>query len=88
MDSSKDFPFTCYDYTANVYYKYKIAANGNAIKLYLNDVEKAAYKDTGTGVISGGITLGNYGNGSYAVYYDDVRIRSYASVEPTSCSWQ
>jgi hypothetical protein len=82
--STKDFPFTCYDYTANVYYKYKISVNGNAIKLYLNDVVIIDQNDNGTTVINGGFSIANYGG--VAVYYDDVRVRSYASAEPTSAA--
>jgi hypothetical protein len=38
--------------------------------------------NAGGDVLTGGITLGNYGNGSNPVYYDDVRIRSYVSIDP------
>ena len=71
-----------YNFTANQYYKYKLSANGNAIGLYLNEVLVLNPTNAGGDILTGGITLGNYGNGSNPVYYDDVRIRSYVSVDP------
>jgi len=75
-----------YNYIANQYYKYKIIANGNAISLYLNEALLLNPANAGGDVLNGGIGLGNYGDNSHAVYYDDVRVRSYASVEPTSAT--
>ena len=75
-------PYPAYDYTAGYYYKYKIAAHGSTIEQHLDGNLLRSWDDAGTGILTGGIGIGNYGNNSYAVYYDDVRIRSFASPEP------
>ena len=68
-----------YNYTGGIYYNYKMAVNGNEIKLYLNDALEMDYTDNGT-ILTGGFSLANY-DGT-AVYYDDIRVREYAAVEP------
>ena len=73
---------TSYNYNVNQYYKYKIVANGNTIGLYLDDVLRLSPTNAGGDVLTGGFCLQNYG--TVAVYYDDVRVRSFASVEPTA----
>jgi Domain of unknown function (DUF2341)/Secretion system C-terminal sorting domain len=78
-------PYPTFNYTANQYYKYKITANGTTIGQYLGDNLIRSWNDVGSGITTGGITLTNYGGSpTNPVYYDDVRIRSYASVEPTT----
>ena len=71
-----------YNYTANQFYNYKIMANGNTVGLYLNDLPVLSPSNAGGDVLAGGIGLGNYGDNSHPVYYDDVRIRNYAASEP------
>jgi len=83
-------PYPFYDYNANQYYKYKIVANNTTtntatIQQYLDDVLINTWNDGSTTVNSGGISLTNYGGTTTnPVYYDDVRVRSYSSVEPTA----
>ncbi len=71
---------TSNNYNVNQYYKYKIVANGNTISLYLDDVLILSPTNDGGDVLTGGFCLQNYGN--VAVYYDDVRVRSFAAIEP------
>jgi len=73
---------TSFDYNANQYYKYKIVANGNTIGLYLDDVLRLSPTNAGGDVLTGGFCLQNFG--TVAVYYDDVRVRSYVAIEPTA----
>lgn len=78
-------PYPAFNYTANNYYNYKIIANGATIQQYLDDNLIRNWNDAGTGILSGRISLTNYGGiTTNPVYYDDVRVRSYASVEPTT----
>jgi hypothetical protein len=70
-----------FNYTANVYYDYKLAVNGDVISAYLNDVNIATITDAGTPITAGGISIHNYRN-TNAAYFDDVRVREIASVEP------
>ncbi|NLE35713.1 MAG: DUF2341 domain-containing protein [Bacteroidales bacterium] len=72
---------TPYDYSADLYYKFRISATGNAITLFFNDIEVASPTNAGGDVLSGGICLQNWGN-DYPVYFDDVRIRKIALAEP------
>jgi hypothetical protein len=72
-----------YNYAANQYYALKVAVNADTIALYMNGTRVTTYRDAGTSVLTGGICLQNYGNVA-AVYYDDVRLRSYAAADPTS----
>ncbi|HCY75889.1 MAG TPA: hypothetical protein DHV28_08195 [Ignavibacteriales bacterium] len=76
--------YPTYNFTANHYYKYKISASNTILIQYLDDTLVRTWNDVGSGISSGGIGLGNYGDNSHPVYYDDVRIRSYATVEPTA----
>jgi hypothetical protein len=77
--------YPVYDYTANHYYKYKITANGNVITQYLDDVPVRTWNDAGSAVMSGRVSLTNYGGTSpNPVYYDDVRIRAYADADPVA----
>ena len=77
--------YPTYNYAANTYYKYKIVANGTTLEQHLNDVLARTWNDAGSTITTGGISLTNYGGSpTNPVYYDDVRIRSYASVEPTA----
>ena len=71
---------TSNNYNVNQYYKYKIVANENTISLYLDDVLRLSPTNAGGDVLTGGFCLLNYG--TVPVYYDDVRVRSFASVEP------
>ena len=74
-----------FNYTANYYYKYKIVTNDATIEQYLDDSLIRTWNDAGTGILSGRISLTNYGGTTTnPVYYDDVRVRSYASPEPTA----
>ncbi len=75
-------PYPAYNYTADHYYHYKIVASQDLIEQHLDGSPVRSWTDTGSGIDQGGIGLGNYGNNSYAVYYDDVFIRKYASTEP------
>ena len=72
-----------YNYTASVYYNYKVVANGAAIGLYLNDELIGSTTDAGTTVLTGGMSIHNYAS-AYPVYFDDVRVRKYVSPEPAS----
>lgn len=74
--------YPAYNYTADRYYKYKIVASQDMIQQHLDGTLVRTWTDTGSGIDQGGIGLGNYGNNSYAVYYDDVFIRKYTSIEP------
>ena len=73
---------TSYNYNVNQYYKYKIVANVNTISLYLDDDLLLSPTNVGGDVLNGGFCLQNYGN--VAVYYDDVRVRSFTTNEPTT----
>jgi len=73
---------TPYIYTTD-YYKYKIAVNAEDISLYLNESLLSSYTDTGTAILSGGISLHNYRNPDPA-YFDDIRIRKYTDIEPNT----
>ncbi|HCY74438.1 MAG TPA: hypothetical protein DHV28_00825 [Ignavibacteriales bacterium] len=76
-------PYPAYDYNANQYYKYKIVANSSNIRQYLDDNLIRTWNDAGSTISNGSISLTNYGGStSNPVYFDDVRIRSYAVVEP------
>ena len=78
-------PYPPYNYTANHYYKYKIATSGTVITQYLDDVLIRTLDDAGSTITSGRISLGNYGGTpTNPVYYDDVRIRAYAATEPVA----
>ena len=77
--------YPAFNYTANNYYKYKIVANGATIEQYLDDNLIRNWNDAGTGILSGRISLTNYGGTTTnPVYYDDVRVRSYTAIEPTT----
>lgn len=78
-------PYPPYDYTAGMYYRYQIDARDDTINQYLNNELIRSWKDSGTGILSGGINLLNYGGTvTNPVYFDDVRVRSYASPEPVT----
>jgi len=68
-----------YNFSAGIYYNYKITFRDNVIKLYLDDELVTDYTDNGN-ILTGGFSLGNYAG--TPVYYDDVRVREYAAVEP------
>jgi hypothetical protein len=70
-----------YNYTAGVYSNYRMTVNGNAIKLYLNEVLVTDYTDNGN-ILDGGFSLANFAG--TPVYYDDVRVREYAEIEPVA----
>jgi hypothetical protein len=72
-----------FNYNSNVYYQFKIAANADNIKLYIDGSLITDYTDNGTGILSGGISLHNY-RSNYPAYFDDVRVRKYALQEPTT----
>lgn len=76
--------YPAYDYTADQYYEYRIAAGGTAISAWLDGVQAGTtWDDTGSGILSGGISLTNFGGTvSNPVYFDNVRVRSYVAVEP------
>ncbi len=74
------YPF---NYNANQYYNFKISVNADSIKLYLDGVRQATYRDIGTGVLSGGLSILNYGAAS-PIYHDNVRVRMWVDPEPTS----
>ena len=77
--------FPSFNYTTNNYYKYKIVANSSIIEQHLDDSLIRSWNDAGTGTLSGRISLTNLGGiNTNPVYYDDVRIRSYAAIEPTT----
>lgn len=78
-------PYPAYDYSANVSYRYRIDANTDTVNQYLNGELVRSWRDTGTGILSGGINLLNYGGTtSNPVYFDNVRIRRYAHTDPMS----
>lgn len=78
-------PYPPYDYTANLFYNYRIDAAYDTINQYLNEELIRSWKDNGTGILSGGINLLNYGGTvTNPVYYDNVRIRNYSSPEPVT----
>lgn len=72
-----------YNYNANQFYKYKIAANGNSVSMYLDDVAVLSPVNAGGNVLTGGFSLYNY-YPTAAAYFDDVRVRRYAGTEPTA----
>jgi hypothetical protein len=76
-DNDLDGPVAPFDYSAGVYFRYKIVARGTTIDQYINDVLRLTWNDSESSITTGGIGLGNYGNNIYSVYYDDVRIRKY-----------
>ena len=78
-----NFTYPAYNYTANYYYDYKIAASGTTISAYLDDVLIRTWVDAGSPITAGAVGLGIYGINNNYVYYDDVRIRTFAAVEPT-----
>ena len=63
-----------FNYNSNIYYQFKIAANAENIKLYLDENLITNYDDIGTGILSGGISLHNY-RSNYPAYFDDVRVQ-------------
>jgi len=74
-----------YNYEANLYYNFKLVANGTNIIVYLDDVSVASWNDTGSEVTDGGISLANYGGlVSNPVYFDNVRIRALSPIEPVT----
>jgi hypothetical protein len=76
-------PYPAYNYTANVYYRYRVDANLDTINQYLNNELIRSWHDNGTAVLSGGVNLLNYGGTtSNPVYYDNVRIRRYSHADP------
>ena len=79
-----NFTYPAYNYTANYYYDYKIAANGTTISAYLDDVPLRTWEDTGSPITAGAVGLGIYGTNNNYVYYDDVRIRVFTASEPTA----
>lgn len=81
--ASTDLGALPYNYNVNQYYDYKIVASGNAVTPYIDDVSMGTINDAGSTILSGGISLRNYENDN-AAYFDDVRVRSYAEVEPVS----
>lgn len=76
IDNSSPF-----NYTAGIYYNYKMVVNGNVIRLFLNDAPVTNYTDNGNR-LTGGFSIGNYAG--TAVYYDDIRVREYAAIEPVA----
>ena len=77
--------FPSFNYASNNYYKYKIIANSSTIEQNLDDSLIQSWNDDGTSILSGRISLTNLGGTTTnPVYYDDVRIRSFAAVEPTT----
>jgi hypothetical protein len=70
-----------FNYNSNNYYQFKIAANAENIKLYIDGNLTTNYDDIGTGILSGGISLHNY-RPSNPAYFDDIRVRKYAEIEP------
>lgn len=76
--------YPAYDYTANQYYAYRISAGGTAISAWLDGIQMGTtWNDAGSGILSGGISLTNFGGTvSNPVYFDNVRVRSYAAEEP------
>ncbi|NLE35714.1 MAG: DUF2341 domain-containing protein [Bacteroidales bacterium] len=77
---------TDYSYVlGNEYYDYRILANGNTVRLYLNHELVSEPTNEGTDVLSGYLCLQNYFS-DYPVYYDDVRVRTFADPEP-STAW-
>ena len=77
--------FPVFNYEANIYYKYKIVVNNSMIEQHLDNNLISSWNDAGTGILTGGISLTNFGSTTTSpVYYDDVRIRSFAEIEPTT----
>ena len=77
--------YSVFDYNNNQYYKYKIAANSNTIQHYLDDVLISTWNDVGSTITNGVISLANLGGSiTNPVYFDDVRVRSFAVTEPTT----
>jgi hypothetical protein len=80
---STDLAAISFNYIVNQYYDYKITASGNSVTPYIDGTSLGTINDNGSTILSGGISLRNYEN-DYAAYFDDVRVRSYAAVEPVS----
>ena len=70
-----------YDYTADVYIDYKIAVEDNVIRIYMDETLVTDYTDNGN-LLTGGFTIGNYGN--IPAYFDVVRVREFTETEPSA----
>jgi len=64
------------------YYNLKIIMNGADRDVWLDDTHVTHVTDAGSNITSGKIGIHNYRNDN-AAYFDNVRVRKYASPEPT-----
>lgn len=78
-------PYPSYNYDSNYYYNYKISANNTTITQFLDNTIIRLWNDEGSNISSGSFSITNYGgSSSNPVYYDDLRVRKYAAIEPTT----